>query len=163
MILPIELIERLIGYLKGDCSTLLNCALVHSALYPRAKALLYTTVYVRSGYAHDSLRRYRFTAGSDKYFALTERLALYEKHDTTLSPHTLSMFLLSFAGVPFPNLRCLELIGSESTVSSPWIHLSPHTFSRISKTFTSVKQLILSDVEFLTLRDFVRLISALPR
>lgn len=101
MILPIELIERVLGYLKGDCSTLLNCALVHSALYPRAKALLYTTVYVRSGYAHcDSLRRYRFTAGSDKYVALTERLALYEKHDTTLSPHTLSTFLLSVAGVP---------------------------------------------------------------
>ena len=111
------------------CLVLWASALVHSALYPRAKALLYTTVYVRSGYAHDSLRRYRFTAGSGKYFALTERLALYEKHDTTLSPHTLSMFLLSFAGVPFPSptavtsvIRIFELIAKFEAMEEEAAH-----------------------------------------
>ena len=163
MILPIELIERVVGYLRGDCDTLLSCALTHSSLYPYAKSLLYTVVCIRSGSAHDSLRRFRLTAGSERYFARTERLALHEKHDTTLSPHTLSTFLLSFAGVEFPNLRCLELVGGESAVSSPWIHLSLTAFSRMSKTFATVKVLILTDVEFMTLRDFVRLVCTLPQ
>ncbi|KZT63184.1 hypothetical protein DAEQUDRAFT_815793 [Daedalea quercina L-15889] len=147
--LPIEVIERVIDHLQGYSETLLNCALTHRSLYRHAKMVLYMgTIRVTSRKAYNALVRLRFTADGQTFLARTEGLTLRSTYgwENDGNPNyligtnedVLSRFLVTFAGVAFPNLRILELKGSYLAAGGLWTNLPANTFGRLSKTFLSI-------------------------
>ncbi|KZT69134.1 hypothetical protein DAEQUDRAFT_277590 [Daedalea quercina L-15889] len=159
--LPVEIIEQIIDQLRGECSTLLNCALTCRDLFPRAIEVLYTAIRIQNRAAYDTFLRVRFSVKTRDAFLQTEDLEFSDRREKRLWEKTfLQGMIFTFAGVTFPNLGRLAF-RSEDRIQEPFIlHFRiPGSFT---KTFSSVRALTLDGVQFYTLRDFVRLVCALP-
>ncbi|KZT69487.1 hypothetical protein DAEQUDRAFT_811279 [Daedalea quercina L-15889] len=162
-VVPVELLEHIIDYLRGECQTLLNCALTHRTLYPRAKTVLYITIHIRSRKAYNAIRRLRLNKMAHSIFANTEEFVLEEHPEawrTDPSHHFVHDMLPTFAGFPLPKLHCLVLRGFHRGLV--WRD-SPLTALLLTQTFSSVRTLVLHNQPFSTLLDVVRFVCALPQ
>ena len=133
----------------------------------RAIQVLCTSIKIDSYKGYQALVRLRFdTANHTNIFSRTEKLllncVLSESGGSPPDRHILSSFTLSFAGVPFPSLRHLELTDA-CMMPNTNTNLPTDIFRRLSKTFTTVRILTLDLMHFRTFRDFVRLVCALPQ
>ncbi|KZT69491.1 hypothetical protein DAEQUDRAFT_811281 [Daedalea quercina L-15889] len=181
--LPIELVEQIIDHLRGECRTLVSCALTHKSWYSRATMVLYTAIYIQSRAGYDVLRRRRFTgigtsasiSATQSLFSLTEELSFDESEKRAAThqpkdslpgptnPQFVYDVLPTFAGFPFPKLRHLTLRSRDVEHPSNRTRPSFNVPLLLSTTFSSVRSLVLDGQVFDTLRDFVRIICALPR
>ena len=162
--LPIEVIEHAIGYLRGDCRTLLNVALVHRVLYPHAIQVLYASIRIWSNRSYRALVRLRLDSAAHRnVFAHVEEFTLSiaaARGGGVSDQCSLNTFSLHLAGVLLPCLRHLEFWSFER---EGWLNVPPTVIMCLSKTFATVQVLALHRVHFVTLRDCVRLICALPQ
>ncbi|KAH9934188.1 uncharacterized protein B0H18DRAFT_546706 [Fomitopsis serialis] len=162
-LLPIECIALILEELRGDCGTLLDCALTHSTWYPHAKRVLYKTIHIGTSKAYSTFLHMISDVHLRDLLGRMEELRFsgFANDPAADKFRTLSRVLVALADLPLPRLRHLAFRSATPPSTIP-IHVFPDSFF---KTFSSVRCLVLEapNLRFVGLHRLRHLVSALPQ
>lgn len=152
-LLPIEITEEIIGYLRGDMAALAACSSVCRYWYPHSHVTLYNSIFISSLSASTTLASlaYRSSHVRDD-LAHTRELVIIG--DTACRPHFPDSILLLFVTVDDQ----LDTLVFQKCLQPP---IAPVLTASL-RHFEAVTCLELSDFEVYNMHELIRVVSAPP-